>query len=252
MAIIIIVKKTRNEATDLHDTLERGRLYVTVDLMVLTVRDGELALLLSRRTNPPFEGMWALPGRFIGIGESAQDAADRLMEEMLPVRGAFCEQLYTFTDPGRDPRGRVISAAYLLIVPWGKLEPAMESGTVRMNCFGLGTDGERTVLTGWDTGEEILEGLAFDHMEIVETGLRRLRGKIDYTDIGFRFLEDARSFSLGELQAVFEAVTGEKADAGNFRRTILNRYERTGRLEQTDRTEKQGRGRPAALYRMAL
>ena len=79
----------------------------------------------------------------------------------------------------------------------------------------------------------------------------RLRGKIDHTAIGFRFLEDPQAFSLGELQTVFEAVLGEAADSSNFRRTILNRYARDGRLEQTDQ-EKRARGRPAALYRIRL
>ena len=83
---------------------------------------------------------------------------------------------------------------------------------------------------------------------MIQTGLQRLRNKIDYTDIGFSFLENREEFALGELQTVFEAVLDSKLDSSNFRRFILNRYEKTGRLEQTEQAEKRGRGRPAALY----
>ncbi len=233
----------------MHRELRQDELYATADLMILTVCGGRLKLLLSRRVNPPCEGCWALPGLFIGLEESAEAAAWRLLQEMLPVRDAYVEQLYTFTGVGRDPRGRVLSVAYLVIVPWGRLQEALAGSSFR--CFEPDVDGPGLRL---DDGEGLVLGagdLAFDHGRIIETGVRRLRGKIDYTDIGFRFLEDPQAFSLGELQTVFEAVLGEAADSSNFRRTILNRYARDGRLEQTDQ-EKRARGRPAALYRIRL
>ena len=102
-------------------------------------------------------------------------------------------------------------------------------------------------------GETLAPGdLAFDHGKIIETGIERLRGKIDYTEIGFGFLENRDAFSLSELQTVFEAVLGETLDSSNFRRAILGRYEKTGQLTQTDQAEKRGRGRPAALYRFSF
>ena len=232
----------------MHEHLSNNQVYVTVDLLILTVRSGQLNLLLSRRTAAPHEGRWALPGRFIGMDESAEASASRLLKEMLPIQNAYYEQLYTFTDVNRDPRGRVISVAYLVIVPWGQLKPLMAEGKLIFECFrvSMGAIGLR-LLGG--KGEELLSGdLAFDHGRIIETGINRLQGKVDYTDIGFRFLEDPKSFSLGELQTVFEAILEEKLDSSNFRRTILGKYEKAGRLRQTDRTEQQGRGRPAALY----
>ena len=233
----------------MHRELRQDQLYVTADLMILTVREGRLKLLLSRRVNPPCEGRWALPGLFVGLTESAEAAAQRLLQEMLPVRGAFLEQLYTFTDVGRDPRGRVLSVAYLVIVPWGRLrEPLAESS---FRCFEADLDGPALRLADGEGLTLAAEELAFDHGQIIRTGIQRLRGKIDYTDIGFRFLEDPQAFSLGELQTVFEAVLDEAADSSNFRRTILNRYARDGRLEQTDQA-KRARGRPAALYRIKL
>ncbi len=222
---------------------------VTVDLLIMTVSGERLRLLLSQRVNPPFTGQWALPGRFIGLNESAEEAAGRLLEEMLPVRNAFLEQLYTFTRADRDPRGRVISVAYLLIVSGRKLRTLLAEGKTPLRCFEVALDEEGLRLAD-ETGLALSgEDLAFDHGRIVETGIRRLRGKIDYTDIGFRFLENPDEFSLGELQIIYEAVQGTMLDSSNFRRFILNRYEKDGRLSQTDQMEKRGRGRPAALYR---
>lgn len=232
----------------MHETLEQDRLYVTVDLLILGVREGRLKLLLSRRADAPFAGQWALPGRFVGLEESAETAVRRLLSEMLTPEEAFLEQLYTFTAVNRDPRGRVISAAYLVILPWPRLEAALSRGETRLSAFDVKltdgglclTDGERLLTAG---------DLAFDHGRIIETGVTRLRGKIDYTDIAFWFLDDPASFSLSALLAVFEAVLDRHIDTSNFRRTILTRYEETGRIVQTDQAERRRRGRPAALYR---
>ena len=234
----------------MHESLAADQLHVAVDLLILTVRDGRLNLLLARRVNPPFAGQWALPGRFIDPDESAENAARRLLEEMLPVRDAFMEQLYTFTQVNRDPRGRVVSVAYLVIVPWGRLRSALEEKASGFQCFEAALENEALRLTA-DSGEALNDAeLAFDHGRIVKTGIQRLRNKIDYTEIGFHFLDDRSAFSLSELQTVFEAVLDSRLDTSNFRRSILNRYEKTGRLRQTERIEKRDRGRPAALYRL--
>ena len=233
----------------MHETLDQDRLYVTVDMLILTVRNGKLNLLLSRRGNAPYAGRWALPGRFIGTDESAETAVHRLLEEMLPVDDAYLEQLYTFTDVNRDPRGRVISAAYLVILSQRKLDALMqeqETPFLRFEITGQGS----IRLKGEDGTGLIGSDLAFDHGRMIETGVQRLRGKIDYTDVGFRFLNNPSAFSLGELQTVFEAVLGKRLDASNFRRFIRNRYEETGRIVPINREEKAGRGRPAALYQM--
>ena len=231
----------------MHTELNQGQLYVTVDLLVLSTGGGKLRLFLARRNNPPYEGLWALPGRFVALDESAECTARRLLDEMLPLPDVFLEQLYTFTQVNRDPRGRVISTAYLAVLPAGKLPPEAETP---LRPFRVETGEGELMLTGAD-GTVLRAGdLAFDHGAVIGMGISRLRGKIDYTEIGFHFLEDRNRFSLGELQAVFEAVLGRPLDASNFRRGILSRYEKTGRIELTDRTENTGRGRPSALYRM--
>ncbi len=234
----------------MHRELEQDRIYVTVDLMILAAAGGKLQLFLARRVNPPFNGLWALPGCFVGQHESAEAAARRLLEEMLPLPEVYLEQLYTFTGINRDPRGRVISVAYLAILPGGSGERIAGGQGIILREFEVDTrsrelqlkDGEGMVLMPGDT--------AFDHGKIISMGVARLQGKIDYTEIGFRFLENRNCFSLGELQAAFEAVLGRSLDASNFRRDILARYEKNGRIVRTNRTDRAGRGRPSAMYSM--
>ena len=219
----------------MHQTLQNDRLHVAVDLLILTVRQERLNVLLAKRTEEPCAGCWALPGRLLGLEESAESCAESLIKEMLPVKEAYMEQLYTFSTVQRDPRGRVISVAYLVIVPWSRLENLLDQPGMLLHSF------VPEEVTG--SGE-----LAFDHEQIIQTGIQRLRGKIGYTELGFRFLNCREAFSLGELQNIFEAVSGETMDTSNFRRFILGRYEAAGRIRQTEGAKKQGRGRPAALY----
>ena len=231
----------------MHEQLEQDRIHAAADVLILTIESGEIRLLLSRRTHFPYQGRWALPGKLIGLDESAETAARSLLEEMLPGQDAFLEQLYTFSDLNRDPRGRVISVSYLAILPWRTLETLLP-GAEALTCFSAQRD--ESGLRLWDgSGASLISSdLAFDHGRIIETGLMRLAGKIDYTDIGFQFLNDQNSFSLSELQSVFEAVLNRPIDDSNFRRTILKRYLATGRLRQTDQYGRRKRGRPAALY----
>ena len=234
----------------MHDSLNEGQLYVTVDMLILTVREGKLNLLLSRRKSAPYAGRWALPGRFVGLDESAETTARKLLNEMLPVRDAFLEQLYTFSEINRDPRGRVISTAYLVIIPRNSLEALPEETRNSFSLFEITKETNGLRLTGEDGTVLIGSDLAFDHGRIIETGVTRLRGKIDYTDVGFHFLNDLNAFTLGELQTVFEAVLGKQLDSSNFRRDIRKQYEESKRLVLTDREGGKRRGRPAQLYRL--
>ena len=234
----------------MHDTLDRDRLHVTVDILILTVRAGRLGLLLARRPSPPFAGRWALPGRFVGLEESAEQTVAGLLAEMLPVEDTYVEQLYTFTEVDRDPRGRVISAAYLAAVPWEGLRDVLTRPEVKLRCFDVKLDDAGLRLEGDDGLVLAGADMAFDHGRIVETGVTRLRGKIDYTDIAFHFLDDTDAFPLSALLTVYEAVLDRDIDNSNFRRAVRSRYEETGRVVQTDREMRFRRGRPAALYRL--
>jgi 8-oxo-dGTP diphosphatase len=169
--------------------------------------------------------MWAIPGGFVGIEESLETAALRELEEETGVRDVYLEQLYTFGDPDRDPRGRVITVAYFAVLPITSIDP---------------TAGGDAAETRWWSIYD-LPSLAFDHAGILSYALQRLRYKLEYTAVGFELLPE--SFTLSELQAAYEVVLGEELDKRNFRRKILSAevIEETGEYRT-------GEGRPARLY----
>ena len=201
------------------------KLLVTVDVVLFTIRDRKLQLLLIRRLAKPFENRWALPGGFVLEEESVDAAAIRELREETGVAKVYLEQLYTFGDPKRDPRGRVITVAYYALVPHTQMLAA-------------GTDAAEA---NWFPVAE-LPPLAFDHRKIVEYAHQRIRNKLDYTDVGFGFLPD--KFTLSELQLVHEAILGEPLDKRNFRRKITQR----GIVKPIKEWQRTGR-KPAQLYR---
>lgn len=214
------------------DTLDEShheRPSVTVDVVILTMRKRRLEVLLVKRKHWPYEGLWAIPGGFVEIDESLEDAARRELEEETAVRDVYLEQLYTFGDPHRDPRTRVITVVYYALIRSDELH----------------------IVAGDDAAESAwypissLPSLAFDHEKILEYTMQRLRGKLEYTAIGFQLL--APEFTLSELQEVYEAILARPLDKRNFRKKVLT----TGILEPTTHTRKTGQHRPAALYRFS-
>jgi len=176
---------------------------VTVDCVVFGLSKPGLQLLLIKRAGQPFRGCWALPGGFVEIDESADDAALRELEEETGVTNVFVEQLYTFTEVDRDPRSRVMSVAYYALV-----RPASVS-------LVAGSDASEAE---WFPVAKLPE-LAFDHKLIVKTGLQRLRGKVRYQPIGFELLP--RKFTLTQLQEMYEMVLGRPLDSRSFRSKFL-------------------------------
>ena len=237
---------------------------VTVDILIFTVSDRKLRLLLIKRNVHPFLGKWAIPGGFLRIDESADQAAARRIREEAGVENVHLEQLYTFSDVNRDPRTRVISIAYLATVPFGKLQYSAGIGADEASLFSIESIGgdslsensedplsqekETLVLAGPDGTLITEESLAFDHAKIIKTAVERMRGKLDYTDLAFGFLENPRAFTLTELRFIHEAILGHTLDVGNFRRTIKRTYEAAGRIRE-ESLEKGTVGRPAMLYR---
>jgi 8-oxo-dGTP diphosphatase len=197
-----------------------------VDVVIFTLREDDLHVLLIKRRRSPFEGMWAIPGGFVGVGESLEKAALRELEEETGVRDVYLEQLYTFGDPGRDPRGHVITVAYFALVPTTALDPSAGSDAVEARWCSVYN----------------LPALAFDHADILSYALERLRYKLEYTAVGFELLPE--TFALSELQAAYEVILGEKLDKRNFRRKVLG----AGVIEETGKY-RAGEGRPAQLYR---
>jgi 8-oxo-dGTP diphosphatase len=202
---------------------------VTVDVVIFTVRDDALQALLVRRGAPPFKDRWALPGGFVREDEPLEQAALRELEEETGVRDVYLEQLYTFGEPDRDPRGRVITVAYYALI-------ASDRQTLA-----AGTDA--AAARWWPAGAP--PPLAFDHHEILDYAIERLRNKLEYTTVGFQLLP-AR-FTLTQLQRVYEAILGRALDKRNFRRKM----ELLDILTPLDEWAREGPSRPAQLYRFS-
>ena len=199
---------------------------VTVDIVVLTIHQEKLKVLLIQRANEPFAGLWSIPGGFLLRGETFEAAALRVMSEKTRVKDVYLEQLYTFGRPDRDPRARIITVTYFALILWKDL-PQPES--------------RKVIDVGW-YGVDDLPELAFDHHEILEFAVQRLRSKAGYSSIVYGLLPE--HFRLSELQRIYEVIMGKKFDKRNFRKHILG----TGLLEETGRKEMIGAHRPAMLY----
>lgn len=202
-----------------------ARASLTVDLVILTILDAQLRVLLVKRKEHPFKGDWALPGGFVRVGETAKeqgedlDAAARreLHEETgLEPDRVYLEQLYTFGRAGRDPRMRVVTVAYYALVR-PDLAPFVRAG-------GDVSD------VDWVPVESLAkQHLAFDHREIVDTALHRIRGKLEYSNIAFDLVP--ATFTIPELRHVYAIVLDRPMDPGNFRRRFNGLLE-AGVLEQ--------------------
>lgn len=210
---------------------------ITVDLVVLTLRDGALQVLLVRRGVEPYAGAWALPGGFVEDGEDLLDAAERELREETGVvpEGGHLEQLATYGSPERDPRGRVVSTAHLALLP----------------DLGAPTSGSDAADAAWRPVEEVLGGpsstaggLAFDHVRILADGVERARAKLEYTSLATAFC--APEFTVAELRRVYESVWGVDLDPRNFHRKVTGT---AGFVEATGETTTRDGGRPAALHR---
>ena len=206
--------------------MRRPTISITVDIVVFALRGRDLHVLLVQRGNEPFAGRWAIPGGFVNEDEPLEAAARRELQEETGLHDVYLEQLYTFGDPQRDPRGRVISVAYFALVRADEHQIA-------------GADDARDAQ--WFNVAD-LPPLAFDHDRILHFALDRLQSKLEYTTLAFQLLP--AQFTLPELQQTYEQILGEQLDRGNFYRKIKE----SDVIEPIGR-QREGKGRPAALYR---
>lgn len=225
---------------------------VTVDVAVLTVHEDRLRVLLVQRSARPLLGHWALPGGFVGLDESLDDAARRVLFAKAGLEDVYLEQLYTFGLPDRDPRGRVISVGYFALVDHGRLEAALEgaagSEPARLVPLDVPWSGEApSRKNGGARAIDAASGapldLAFDHDVQLTHLVTRLRGKLDYAALGFQLLPER--FTLRSLQDVHEAVLGRALNKDSFRRRILA----SGLIASTGERESDVDHRPAELFR---
>ncbi|MFL6167385.1 MAG: NUDIX hydrolase [Ornithinibacter sp.] len=225
--------------------------YVTCDLVVLSVRAGALHVLLVRRGGEPCAGRLALPGGFVEINENLEDAAYRELGEEAGVGrdDVILEQLAAYGDPGRDPRQRVVSVAWLALgadlpeptagsdaasAEWVRVSAALEP----REAGGAGRTG------GAGHAGEAGEALAFDHHRILADGVERARATLE--DTGYAAALCGEAFTVADLHAVYEAVWGIELDKGNFHRKVTGVE---GFLTPTGEVREGGRGRPARVYR---
>jgi len=201
---------------------------VTVDIAIFTIRDDALQVLLIKRAQPPYRGEWALPGGFVGLEESLKHAAWRELKEETGVNAVYLEQLFTFGHPQRDPRERVISVAYFALIPSDKLQIKAASDAADV---------------GWFSIDAIPE-LAFDHKKILTKALERVAAKFNYSTIAFQLMPE--TFTMPQLQHVYEVMTQVPIDNRNFRKRMLS----LNVIEPTGEESRAGAHRPAKLYRV--
>ncbi|MDB4975884.1 MAG: nudF1 [Myxococcaceae bacterium] len=204
---------------------EYPRPALSVDCVVFGLDEAGLKLLLIERGREPFQGAYALPGGFVQMDETTEEAARRELEEETGLQTKFLEQLYTFSAVQRDPRDRVVTVAYFALV-----KPALVQGS------------DDAADARWVELSR-LPPLAFDHAEIVAMATERLRAKVRYQPVGFELLPS--KFSLGQVQRLYENILGRPLDKRNFRKAIL----KMGVLEELDERETDVMHRPSRLYR---
>ena len=227
-------KTGRGAAPPGYDARRFPAFAVTVDVVILTMSEGDLQVLLIRRGEDPYTGMWAIPGGFKRPDETLADAARReLVEETGVDVPSLLTQFGAYGDPGRDPRMNVVTVAYLAVL--------RDVGEIV-----AGTDAEHAALVA---ASEILEErieLAFDHLSILRDAIERVRVELEVSGIATAFV--GATFTIAELRSVYEAIWGVQLDAANFRRSLVAE---DGWVVPTGRTARPGPGggRPAALYR---
>ena len=199
---------------------------IAVDVVLFTIQGRMLKALLVKRKRLPYRGAWALPGGIVGSDESVDTAALRELQEETNIGNIYLEQLYTFGEPNRDPRGRVITVSYYALVNWQQFQLKAKQRVSEAQWFPV----------------KRLPPLAFDHQRIVDYALERLRNKINYTTVGFQLLP--RSFTLTELQGAYEVILSRRLDKRNFRRKMLQ----LRILKSTGDFKADGRQRPARMY----
>jgi 8-oxo-dGTP diphosphatase len=200
---------------------------LTVDCVVFGLDEADLKVLLIQRDLEPFAGRWALPGGFIHMDETLDQAARRELQEETGLAKVFLEQLYTVSDIGRDPRERVVTVAYYALVRLG--DHHVQAATDARNA-------------AWFSADD-LPRLAFDHDVIVSMALQRLQGKLRYQPIGFELLPP--KFSLTRLQQMYEIILERPLDKRNFRKKVLS----LDILEDLEEVEQDVAHRAARLYR---
>lgn len=270
-----MVKEYKSEQEFLkdYDSSIFEKLSITTDILILSVADGDqenyrklnekyYSVLLVKRDEYPFKDKWCLPGGFVKIDESLDNAAKRILANETNLHNIYMEQLYTFGEVARDPRMRIVSTSYMALVDKNKLNDKLAPNASWFNITLL--EDEKTINVTLENGKEEIhftikkvlhelttdrykyeilknDKLAFDHPVVIVSGIERIKNKIEYTDIVFNMMPEY--FALGELQQVYEVILGKKLLDPAFRRIIADKVEKTTKVKTG------GGHRPSALFR---
>ena len=265
--------KTEEEFLKDYDSSQYEKLSATVDVLIFSVastkqdnyrklNNKHFSVLLVKREQFPFKNKWCLPGGFIGIDETSEEAANRVLKSETNLHNIYLEQLYTFDDVKRDPRMRVISISYVALVDKNRLDDTLFENA---SWFNMEIDeNENRIKVNLDNGQENFDivvkktlkelttdrykytieknnEIAFDHPLTIVSGISRIKNKLEYTDIAFNLMPEY--FTLGELQQVYEVILGKKLLDPAFRRIIASK------VEKTDKTRVDGGHRPSKLFK---
>lgn len=200
---------------------------LSVDAVVFGYESQKLSILLIKRKYEPFKDKWALPGGFVLLNENLEEAVERELYEETGVKINYLEQLYTFGNVNRDPRGRVVSVAYF--------------GLIKPDGFHLKADTDAAAVA-WFTMDDLPE-LSFDHQQIIEMAFNRLRGKLTYEPIGFELLDE--KFPFSDLEHLYTTVLNRPIDRRNFRKKIIQ----LGVVDELAEKTSAGTGRPGKLFK---
>lgn len=218
---------TEQEFLKKYDHTQYDKPSVAVDPVLFTIQDGVLQVLMTRRSEHPCEGCLALPGVFVGMNETLDEAAQRALRQKTGLCDIYLEQLYTWGELSRDPRMRIISVSYYALVPSERIRLPEDDDSIRLY-----------------PAEEIIsmtEGVAFDHSRIVAYGRERIRSKVSWSDIAFSLVPE--EFTLPQLQKVYEILLGQPLYKANFRKKIADKIVGTDKMTSGDAH------RPSRFYR---
>ncbi len=222
------------------------RFVVAVDVVVVTLAADGLHTLLLRRDEAPYQGHWVLPGGTVQAREDLLTAAQRVLREKVGLEGVYLEQLYTCSDPGRDPRDRSVSVVHMALVNEGRFRNlAPHAARTLLARIVVPWEGETGGPVQVVSGEGETLPLAFDHADMLGMAVKRMRGKLNYTPVGYQLLPE--TFTLSQLQRVHEGILGRPLNKDSFRRRMLA----TGELDPLGESQSDVDHRPAALYRFA-
>ena len=253
--------------------LKMDKFALSTDVLIFSVSKGEaktcrnlsdkfFSILLVKRNKDPFKDTWCLPGGFVGENETIDSAADRILEKETNLTNIYKEQLYTFGEVDRDPRTRVISTAYMVLIDKQKITNQLSKDASWFNIHIIEENDKVNVVleNDDDTIEFVIEkelvsqttkkykyrtikneNIAFDHDKIILTGIERMKNKVKDTDIVFNMMPEY--FTLGELQQIYEVILDKKLLAPAFRRIIADK------VEKTDKMIKTGGHRPSVLFK---